>query len=437
MSSAASMESNYSFKSHASWAGRKGKKRKLEEVHTGISPSPDYEACEMYGSLLGTPTDCSEHFNSTYVYSPWTEDYFLCTWCRKEFKRSSDWKRHEETQHAPQTEWTCLAEGPEILLPAQSGMSRFCVLCAEADPPPDHVLHCAKQINLCINKPLQDRKFDRKDHLVQHLRTVHNFRYEDALPSNLGSWEQLMYSPGTAPLWDCGFCDKSGMTWAYRYNHVKEHVKDKCDWRFWRQCICTKGYSHRLRAALDTLGIGDIFARPCEQRYLPRAFDAQTCRKRISFRSILDRTAHTYDSIVHDIMGPYYYTRGVQFPIPSLNRPSPFWCGLCKTTVMVYTEHDAYECLIVNHIDRVHIARGDLCTMWKPIDLAGFEGLIVETMRASTGRVRILGRGAYLEGWAKEISRFYRDNSVLLGAHCLSDSAIESLRSEAVRKYGF
>ncbi|MCJ1396425.1 hypothetical protein MMC18_009315 [Xylographa bjoerkii] len=95
-----SMISSASFASHSSWRGRKGRlttarRNNVQKKARGMADRP-----------------------------------YWCTWCRLRFRKRCDWKRHEESQHAPQTEWICMPDGLEILINGRNS----CAFCGQADP---------------------------------------------------------------------------------------------------------------------------------------------------------------------------------------------------------------------------------------------------------------------------------------------------------------
>ena len=373
--------SNYSFGSHVSWAGRKGRKRAYEE--TDVAKPPE-------------PSD--------------TKNCFCCTWCWKQFKKPSDWKGHEESQHAPQTEWICLPEGPEILVSVRDKLVKQCAMCYYPNPSPDHAPHCTKQVGRCFDQPLSNRKFDRRDHLVQHLRNFHCIQHEDPLPPNLNSWKQPLYASGTAPLWDCGFCNERGMSWASRYTHILDHKRLGLDWRLWRRCFCTRGYSGRLQSTLDSLGFGRVFEQPCQRKYL-----CKMCASGIAFSipgAALCR---------HELTGKAnwfsFCTRDTHFLIPG--KGIPIWCGLCETMVEVDSSNAdecSYECMFMAHVDRCHIMQGHACTSWKPLDLISlrhFFGNRIDDVLDDPSSVSDKTWKSYVENFVQGIMRFNRDHDDL------------------------
>jgi len=187
--------SGASYASHASWSGRKGRRK---QITNGNSPEP-------------------QPFNSKRPYQ--------CTWCWTSFRKPSDWRRHEESQHAPQTEWVCMPDGPAISV---SGGQGTCVMCGQTIGPDsvefsNHSSHVHNQ-RRCLARTSEDRRFDRKDHLVQHLRNTHHITITKSYPIGIKDWEKPLFFSLSEPLWSCGFCDVPRMPWFQRYVHVAEHT---------------------------------------------------------------------------------------------------------------------------------------------------------------------------------------------------------------------
>ncbi|KAJ3457847.1 hypothetical protein MRS44_014988 [Fusarium solani] len=123
---------------------------------------------------------------------------FECTFCTERFHKKHDWQRHENSVHLGLERWICSPEEPRAIHP-ESGKP-CCVFCSQDDPDDDHIKH--HNPSAC-----QERAFNRKDHLKQHLRLVHG----------------------------AGSID----TWKERVNHLADHFKMghtmaswKGDWGF-------------------------------------------------------------------------------------------------------------------------------------------------------------------------------------------------------------
>jgi hypothetical protein len=102
--------------------------------------------------------------------------------CPAEFSRIGDWVRHEEG-HYPQKQWVCQWSGQD----GQNPCSR------------------------------RDHPFNRKDHLRDHLKMVHNEPIID-----ISSWFQAVESDWKR---QCGFCGAMFENWNVRCEHIGTHFQ--------------------------------------------------------------------------------------------------------------------------------------------------------------------------------------------------------------------
>ncbi|KAI8657063.1 Homeobox domain-containing protein [Fusarium sp. Ph1] len=100
-----------------------------------------------------------------------------------------------------------------------------CVFCSQDDPDDDHI----KRHN---PSACQERAFNRKDHLKQHLRLVHGAGF---IVWSMNPWKVSISHIRSR----CGLCDSSIDTWQDRVNHLADHFKMghtmaswKGDWGF-------------------------------------------------------------------------------------------------------------------------------------------------------------------------------------------------------------
>ena len=124
-------------------ASRKGKKKDYGRSN-GASPIDDF----LSPPRLSPCASISENSSSE-------GDNWQCTFCRVPLTAKS-WRRHEETQHHPKFQWTCLASGPRIQLPSCS--SSICAFCDLKNPDDDHFLHFHR-IGDCLCKDARERTF--------------------------------------------------------------------------------------------------------------------------------------------------------------------------------------------------------------------------------------------------------------------------------------
>lgn len=148
---------------------------------------------------------------------------FECTFCTERFHKKHDWQRHENSVHLGLERWICSPEEPRAIHPESGKLC--CVFCSQDDPDDDHIKH--HNPSAC-----QERAFNRKDHLKQHLRLVHGAGF---VPWSMNPWKVSISQIRSR----CGLCNSSIDTWKERVNHLADHFKMghtmaswKGDWGF-------------------------------------------------------------------------------------------------------------------------------------------------------------------------------------------------------------
>ncbi|KAL5089168.1 hypothetical protein Trisim1_006020 [Trichoderma cf. simile WF8] len=134
---------------------------------------------------------------------------FQCTFCAETFKTKYDWQRHEKTLHIPLERWLCSPDGPRAINP-ETGRP-LCVFCGESEPTDGH-------INSHNPYSCQERVFNRKDHLKQHLHLVHKAKLANAVTTG---WKTS--TPNIRSR--CGFCEIYLDSWGDRVEHLADHFK--------------------------------------------------------------------------------------------------------------------------------------------------------------------------------------------------------------------
>ncbi|KAF2024800.1 hypothetical protein EK21DRAFT_104422 [Setomelanomma holmii] len=148
---------------------------------------------------------------------------YQCTFCTESFKTKHDWQRHEKSLHLPLEQWVCALNGPR----AQKADSAelCCVFCGQVAPDDTHIE--THHYTSCQDRDLEERIFHRKDHLVQHLRLVHDAKFE--------SWSM---KPWMIPMPNiksrCGFCNLEMTTWSERTDHLADHFKLGATMALWK-----------------------------------------------------------------------------------------------------------------------------------------------------------------------------------------------------------
>lgn len=146
-----------------------------------------------------------------------TGDYhYQCTFCAQSFKKKHDWSRHEKSVHLTLESWICT---PDLSNVEQSFdlQSSECAFCDVLFPTPAH--WDEHDFNVCVDKPIKERSFSRKDYLWQHLRKFHGCTKPPI--SDLDAWR----GSGANVKSRCGFCGCSLSTWTARAEHLAAHFK--------------------------------------------------------------------------------------------------------------------------------------------------------------------------------------------------------------------
>ncbi|KAM5348316.1 hypothetical protein ACJ41O_008140 [Fusarium nematophilum] len=148
---------------------------------------------------------------------------FQCTFCTETFRTKHDWQRHEKSLHLSLERWVCSPHGPRAVNPETGMLS--CVFCGEVNPDDAHIE--SHNHSACQERTLEERTFYRKDHLNQHLRLVHNIKFQD--------WSMKSWKVATPEIRSrCGFCGIVMDTWTIRVDHLAEHFKtgySMADWQ--------------------------------------------------------------------------------------------------------------------------------------------------------------------------------------------------------------
>ncbi|KAK1469126.1 hypothetical protein CMEL01_00893 [Colletotrichum melonis] len=143
---------------------------------------------------------------------------YQCTFCTETFRTKHDWQRHEKSLHMPLERWVCSPKGPRAVNPDTGQIC--CVFCGEAEPTQSHI--DSHNPSSC-----QERTFNRKDHLKQHLRLVHN--------AGLLDWSAKIWKITIPEIESrCGFCGASLDTWGVRADHLADHFKMGSDMASWK-----------------------------------------------------------------------------------------------------------------------------------------------------------------------------------------------------------
>jgi hypothetical protein len=186
---------------------RRGKKKDYRRMNT-VSPIDDPPVPRT--PITSSPNPAAPE-----------QETWQCTFCHQHLVPKS-WRRHEETQHRPKYQWTCLATGPCLTVPSRQGTSSMCAFCHIKNPSNDHLLH-SHRIMECSKKSEADRTFGRPDHLRQHIKNFHKASMMDFVRD---IWRRDRPRKALNESWTCGFCKAELNTWDMRETHIANHFKD-------------------------------------------------------------------------------------------------------------------------------------------------------------------------------------------------------------------
>jgi hypothetical protein len=156
-------------------------------------------------------------FASTKIYH--------CTFCTDVLATKYDWIRHELSVHLPLKRYICCPFAPITIDPAKN--EGRCVYCGQKDTTAEHfALHSHFS---CQSRPPKARIFYRKDHLKQHLQSVHGC---GLLPRMEEEWMlEAVYVNSR-----CGFCGMRFSLWNERNEHIALHYKQGRRIEEWKGC---------------------------------------------------------------------------------------------------------------------------------------------------------------------------------------------------------
>jgi hypothetical protein len=162
-----------------------------------------------------------------------SQELWQCTFCRATLVPKS-WRRHEETQHRPRAQWTCMLEGPRVSR-TNSG-STFCAFCMTKNPP-EHHFQSNHRITECLKRPTGERTFFRPDHLRQHVKNFHGAGLFEIVQASWkrGPEDNGEGRKGKGEGFLCGFCGIRLDGWAARESHIAGHFKEGMRMSQWRE----------------------------------------------------------------------------------------------------------------------------------------------------------------------------------------------------------
>ncbi|KAK5999449.1 hypothetical protein QM012_005450 [Aureobasidium pullulans] len=180
------------------------------------------------------------------------EKKFQCTFCTDTFSTKYDWTRHEISCHIPLKRYICCPFS--AVQKCDTTGNQICAYCGLVSPSAEHT--ASHNHEYCQSRDPNARIFLRKDHLRQHLRSVHEC---DMLP-HMDTW--LLEA-----VWvhsRCGFCGERFTTWNERNEHLANHFKSGYHMGMWKGCRGLDGaVSAQVTAAMPPFLIGLERLRPC------------------------------------------------------------------------------------------------------------------------------------------------------------------------------
>lgn len=215
---------------------RRGKKKDYRRMNN-VSPTDQ-------SAVVPTPTTPSPLRNGT------EQEMWQCTFCLQSLVPKS-WRRHEETQHLPKHQWTCLASHPSIPMTSRNGTSyTICAFCHIKNPDDNHLL-TAHRILECRKKNEADRTFGRPDHLRQHVKNFHKCSLLEIVRDR---WRRESPGKKRNEPWTCGFCSVELRDWDTRETHIANHFKEGKTMAEWTgQTLATN--TDRRRSSVDPTSV--------------------------------------------------------------------------------------------------------------------------------------------------------------------------------------
>jgi hypothetical protein len=183
---------------------------------------------EVIQKLRAEAMQAQSKLNSQLPETP--KPTFQCTFCHVKLSEKA-WRRHEESQHVPRRQWTCMPlEHPFLLYSYYHSGVSYCCLCNAtcSGIQPEHMKICPKRASGCLARSVEERTFHRKDHLVQHLKRFHNTTLTE---SQISLWEAENTQLNRQ--WGCGFCGEILPNWNERATHIAAHFRQGLDMSVW------------------------------------------------------------------------------------------------------------------------------------------------------------------------------------------------------------
>ena len=220
--SSISGSSAYTAFSHHSMARRSGPSRRGKKKNY----RKNHQQHGLREPSTSSPTTPLTRFpRQSLAPPPAAQETWQCTFCLKHLSPRA-WRRHEETQHLPRAQWSCMLSGPRLSLAQRS--DSYCAFCMAKDPTDEH-LATNHRISECAARPLADRTFLRPDHLRQHVKNYHS---TTLFALTTAQWKRAAEPVDSG--WVCGFCGQTLGSWGVREMHIAGHFRDGATMAEWR-----------------------------------------------------------------------------------------------------------------------------------------------------------------------------------------------------------
>lgn len=194
--------------SYTSFGRRKGRRRPaLQSSPSHGSPGRASSAASLIGFEEG-------------------DAIYQCTFCSKRFNRKFTWQRHEKSIHLPSKSWICSHDNLPLRVRDGQEACWFCPSSGSVGFFEPHHRH-RDLAHQCSAKPLSERTFYRRDHLVQHLRGVHAAADDSNAILNVQFFEQT--TPLTPSQLTCPLCGELMPSWKARVAHVSRHFEENAE----------------------------------------------------------------------------------------------------------------------------------------------------------------------------------------------------------------
>lgn len=155
---------------------------------------------------------------------------FYCTFCWKGFRARTSWRRHEKEQHVNTSSWICNPglggdDYPSECPYCEYPFSTSCPLHHGTDDREEAIFAHLRGYRHydCVAQPEAKRTFERKEHLIQHMKVFH--RIGNIVERVIAKWRHERELKAPHPALMCPFCGVIHNTWEERTRDVIAHFE--------------------------------------------------------------------------------------------------------------------------------------------------------------------------------------------------------------------